>query len=330
MKNSNPLISFCLIAYNQEQYINASIEGAFSQTYSPLEIILSDDGSSDKTFEIMQEMTANYKGPHKIILNKNQKNIGLAAHFNEVIERAQGDFIVMADGDDISSPERTEIIANDWLNSNYNKQVLYHSGWRNIDAKSVYLSELTEPYYQNAVLNNPIEFLKQGAYALGATLAFPKSLYTYYGPMNTGIYNQDTIMTFRASLLDGIILIKKCLVDYRNGVGLGWVNTTGVSKEAKIKFKLKHARHYYYTYLQHLNDYYKSNYKSDKVEKFIRKGINNKEALMFGFENNFFKVISNLSKFLLKGISFNIAVYISLFSFFKSFGTNRVPNFLLR
>ena len=37
---------------------------------------MSDDGSSDRTYEIMKEMASNYKGPHKIILNKNIPNLG--------------------------------------------------------------------------------------------------------------------------------------------------------------------------------------------------------------------------------------------------------------
>ena len=60
---SNPLISFVLLAYKQEKYIREAVEGAFAQTYSPLEIILSDDASPDGTFEIIQEMAAAYQGP---------------------------------------------------------------------------------------------------------------------------------------------------------------------------------------------------------------------------------------------------------------------------
>ena len=103
-----PLISFVLIAYKQEQYIREAIEGAFSQTYSPLEIIISDDCSSDQTFAIMQEMAAAYKGPHRIVLNRNEKNLGLSGHYNRVMELAAGEIIVSADGDDISMPERSE------------------------------------------------------------------------------------------------------------------------------------------------------------------------------------------------------------------------------
>ena len=76
MTNSTekPLITFALFAYNQERFIREAVEGAFSQTYSPLEIILSDDCSPDRTFEIMKEMAAEYTGPHTIVLNRNEKN----------------------------------------------------------------------------------------------------------------------------------------------------------------------------------------------------------------------------------------------------------------
>mgnify|MGYP005853322247 CR=1 FL=1 len=46
-----PLVTFALFAYNQEQYIREAVEGAFSQTYEPLEMILSEDCSNDRTFE---------------------------------------------------------------------------------------------------------------------------------------------------------------------------------------------------------------------------------------------------------------------------------------
>ena len=63
-----PLVTFALFAYNQEKYIREAVEGTFSQTYEPLEIILSDDCSSDRTFEIMEEMAATYDGPHATLL----------------------------------------------------------------------------------------------------------------------------------------------------------------------------------------------------------------------------------------------------------------------
>ena len=62
-----PLVTFALFAYNQEKYIREAIEGAFSQTYEPLEIILSDDCSRDDTHRIMCEMAAGYRGHHRVL-----------------------------------------------------------------------------------------------------------------------------------------------------------------------------------------------------------------------------------------------------------------------
>ena len=51
MNNERPLVSFCIVTYNQEKYIRAAIEGALKQTYSPMEIIISDDCSTDGTYK---------------------------------------------------------------------------------------------------------------------------------------------------------------------------------------------------------------------------------------------------------------------------------------
>lgn len=104
------MVTFALIVYHQEQYIREAVEGAFAQTYSPLEIIISDDCSPDPTFEIIQEMAAAYKGPHKIILNRNQTNLGFGANVRKCLEMASGEWAIMAAGDDISLPERSSLL----------------------------------------------------------------------------------------------------------------------------------------------------------------------------------------------------------------------------
>ena len=114
-KSNRPLVTFGLFAFNQEQYVADAVEAAFAQTYSPLEIILSDDCSSDKTFEIMQRAATEYKGPHRIILNRNPQNLNIGGHVNTLAKLANGDLIVLAAGDDISLATRTEKLLGRWL-----------------------------------------------------------------------------------------------------------------------------------------------------------------------------------------------------------------------
>lgn len=104
-----PLVTFALFAYNQEKYIREAVEGAFAQTYQPLEIILSDDCSTDRTFEIMREMVAAYRGPHIVRLRKSDQNLGVASHFSAVLEVCNSDYVVLAAGDDISLPHRATL-----------------------------------------------------------------------------------------------------------------------------------------------------------------------------------------------------------------------------
>lgn len=108
-----PLVTFALFAYNQEKYIREAVEGAFAQTYEPLEIILSDDCSTDRTFEIMREMVAEYRGTHKLTVRQSPTNRGLGLHIKDVVDLAQGEVIVVAAGDDVSLPHRTfELVAS--------------------------------------------------------------------------------------------------------------------------------------------------------------------------------------------------------------------------
>ena len=104
-----PLVTFAVLAYNQEQYIREAVEGAFAQTYEPLEIILSDDCSTDLTYEIMREMAAKYVGPHVISTRRGECNLGISEHFNQIVKVAAGDMLVVAAGDDISLAHRVEL-----------------------------------------------------------------------------------------------------------------------------------------------------------------------------------------------------------------------------
>lgn len=102
-----PTATFALFAYNQERYIREAIEGAFAQTYQPLEIILSDDCSSDRTFEIMSEMAGAYQGPHEVRTVRNKSTAGVLPHVLARGREAKGGIVVVAAGDDVSRPERT-------------------------------------------------------------------------------------------------------------------------------------------------------------------------------------------------------------------------------
>lgn len=103
-----PLISFILITYNQEKFVKDALEGAFSQTYSPMEIIIADDGSKDNTPNVIDQAIAEYKGPHKVIFHRGNPNVGIAQNMNNAMALAKGEYFILAAGDDKSLPERAQ------------------------------------------------------------------------------------------------------------------------------------------------------------------------------------------------------------------------------
>lgn len=99
----NRLVSIIIPVYNKASFIKETLESALEQTYLNTEIILIDDGSSDGSFEILQEYYQKY--PDKIVLI-DQENQGVSAATNKGIEAAKGDYIQFLDADDLISPDK--------------------------------------------------------------------------------------------------------------------------------------------------------------------------------------------------------------------------------
>jgi glycosyltransferase involved in cell wall biosynthesis len=99
------LISVIITAYNTEKYIAEAIESVLVQTYPHFELILVDDGSTDKTLAIMQE----YQKRDKRIMIDSHENMGMGPSSNRAIKMAKGEYIARLDADDRMLPKRLEV-----------------------------------------------------------------------------------------------------------------------------------------------------------------------------------------------------------------------------
>lgn len=213
---SNPLITFALFAYNQEKYILEAIHGAISQTYRPLEIILSDDCSSDKTYDIMQQTVASYSGDAKIRINRTQANSGLIGHINSVVKIANGDLIVIAAGDDISESNRVELIEKRWRNANYSSGSIF-SQYLAIteNGKSIGIGGSESFRTPDSWLGiRDRESLLFKSYP-GCTQAFTPNVFEIFGDLQEGILQDDISIQMRSALIGGVGFIRSPLVRYR-------------------------------------------------------------------------------------------------------------------
>ena len=89
-QNPQPLVSICIPTYNGEAFIAEAIQSAIAQTYPNIEIIVSDDGSADKTVAIAQSFQSQTSADFRIVLHR---NYGLSQNWNFCISQTKGEYI---------------------------------------------------------------------------------------------------------------------------------------------------------------------------------------------------------------------------------------------
>ncbi|MHC4268332.1 MAG: glycosyltransferase [Planctomycetota bacterium] len=104
-----PLVTVIIPVYNGERFINDAVDNVLSQNYNPLEIIIVDDGSTDRTEEIVNQIPVD-------IRYFKQENDGPASARNRGIRDASGDFIVFLDVDDLWPENNLIFFVDEMLN----------------------------------------------------------------------------------------------------------------------------------------------------------------------------------------------------------------------
>lgn len=101
-----PMISVIMGVYNCKDTVSEAIESILNQTYQDFEFVICDDGSTDGTFEIVNEYAGRF--PDKIVFVSNEENKGLNFTLNHCLQCAKGKYIARMDGDDLSLSNRFE------------------------------------------------------------------------------------------------------------------------------------------------------------------------------------------------------------------------------
>jgi glycosyltransferase involved in cell wall biosynthesis len=123
---STPLVSVIIPCYNYARYLAEAVESIIGQTYKNIEIIVVNDGSTDNTKEVAEELIK--KNPNNIIKLFNQSNSGQPAIArNNGIKNASGSFILPLDADDKLPADAIENYVQTALNANHDNVVVY--GW---------------------------------------------------------------------------------------------------------------------------------------------------------------------------------------------------------
>ena len=106
-----PLISVLLSVYNDEENIKKSIDSILTQSYKNIELLVIDDGSTDKTYEIISNINDS-----RLKIFRNKDNLGLTKCLNILIKKSKGQILARQDSDDISLQSRLQVQYNCYTN----------------------------------------------------------------------------------------------------------------------------------------------------------------------------------------------------------------------
>lgn len=208
-----PLVSAIMPCYRQERFVRDALLSVMAQDYSPLEIIVADDASPDRSLAMIEEAVAGYQGPHEIKILGADKNRGIE-NYLRLYDAARGELLVECHGDDLAYPGRVSRLVAAWRGSDAslmtsNAMIMDADGRR----KDLFFTA------QASYATDALDIVRDGwrPWLLGATYAYPRDLITTFAPlsrMRSPIEN-DWILPFRASLMRGIHVVDESLLDYR-------------------------------------------------------------------------------------------------------------------
>lgn len=138
------MVSIVICTYNQEDLIEYTIQSAIAQTYEDIELIVSDDSSTDGTYERIMALKNKIENRFdNIQIIHHEKNMGLSKNLKNALAHAKGDWIKILYGDDILTPEA---VAKCVQYANEHPEVsMLHSAYYICDEKGTYDSVISEP-----------------------------------------------------------------------------------------------------------------------------------------------------------------------------------------
>jgi glycosyltransferase involved in cell wall biosynthesis len=200
------LVSIAIATYNGEKYLCEQLDSIKNQTYSDLEIIICDDGSTDTTWSILQ----NYAhADSRIKIFRNERNLGLVKNFEKAISLCTGDFIALSDQDDIWLPEKIKTLLYTIKSCD-----LIHSDASLIDENNTVFEKSFSSYSNKNHSNDFLGYLF-GNNVTGCTALFRRSLLEGHLPFPEEVHVHDWWIAILAAKNNGVTYLHQPLIHYR-------------------------------------------------------------------------------------------------------------------
>lgn len=206
MINNNPLVSIIIPVYNCEKYVERAIRSIMNQTYENMEIIITDDCSTDRSYEILKSLADEDR---RIVLKRNETNLKIVKTLNNMIDISNGKYIGRMDADDISNElriqeqvrflEENENIALCGVSAyliNENEKVIGYSNLPDTSDQVDIVKRFINPFYHPTVLVRA-EVYKNNKYDINYQYAEDYELWLRILKTYKGVNLQQYLFSYR-------------------------------------------------------------------------------------------------------------------------------------
>lgn len=205
--------SVALCTFNGERFLREQIDSIINQTISVDEIIVCDDGSQDKTVEILEDYAIKFPNIFKIFIN--EKNLRSVKNFEKAISLCTKDIIFLCDQDDVWISEKVSATLNQFQNYP-NVQVISSNAFIinsvNILQNVISIWDIAEYYFQD--LKEVLLFHRN--FATGATMAIRKNFASCIMPFSPEkLFHHDEWIAANAIHRNSFLFLKEKLIEYR-------------------------------------------------------------------------------------------------------------------
>lgn len=223
-----------LLTFNQADVVAESLSSLLSQDTDDLEVVVSDDCSRDATWDRLQQLASAYRGPKRVVVRRNETNLGIVGNLRVAARHASSDLLFIAHGDDVSLPnrcsrcldfrrshgDRHDLIAADAFDMTFDGEVL---GVKQVDDLGAWSTE---------------RWARSRPYVLGAAQLITRRLLEM-APLDPRLACEDQVLGFRAVMRGSGIRLPEPLIRHRRG-GLSQTRVGG--SMAKRRALLRSAR----------------------------------------------------------------------------------------
>ncbi|WP_343611800.1 glycosyltransferase [Chryseobacterium oranimense] len=277
-------VSVALCTYNGGQYLNEQLNSILSQTVEVDEVVICDDGSNDKTIEILFSYQEKHPGIFKIY--QNETNLGFIKNFEKAIKLCSHEIIIICDQDDIWEKDKVEETIRFFENNSHFDGVFHDL--KLIDDDKIHPSYLNWKGISHEEIIREIKndnlfvvLVQKGSFVLGCALAVKKESLKKYEMEDFPIAH-DYYIAQKLASKNTLGFISKPLSSYRlhsNQVyGLRYKSD---KKEEKISETQKYFKEYVWSYLQILKRYKEMNPKeNEKQTKIYSVFIKNRNSYL--------------------------------------------------